>query len=332
MQRGYNHFETTVSKSLHGYRLDIALTELKELGLSRRKVRRIIDLGGAYVNKKRVRIASRSLSAGDKVELHYDASSLVVRQTLTELKDEQIILEHDDYFVLNKPTGLASQATKDQAVDHVVTALARYLAARNGTSEKIELGGLFLAHRLDRETSGVLIIARTTDFLTHITEEFRQRRVKKKYLALAYGVPSGVELDNGEFTIANHLSKITSQCQFVRVVKAGGASAETRFKVLRTNKARGFTLLECYPTTGRTHQIRVHLECAGMSLVGDKVYSKFAAGHPLNDVEAGWALKGHTLHSQETQFNSKGLETVTVEAAQLPSGMHSLIRSLTPSS
>src|SRR5690606_20237420 len=131
-----------------GARLDQALVEAG-VTLSRRKIRRAIDLGGVYVNRKRTRISSRPVSAGDVIDLVYDSASVrAYKEKEYRLEERDVLAEGTNWIVINKPAGLASQPTKSQSVLHVAKCLEELRPNER----------FFLVHRLDKETSGAIIL------------------------------------------------------------------------------------------------------------------------------------------------------------------------------
>lgn len=252
----------TVDLGQSGARLDVFLTSVLP-DLSRRRIRSVIDVGGVYVNSKRIRIASRVVTKGDLVRFEYSEAALKTRSQGDLSLDASVILfDQWGVIAINKPPGLPSQATKDQAVRHVVPCLEKLLKDRGDTRNK-----LILVHRLDKETSGVLLVASSSVVATWLTDQFRQRQVKKIYLAVCRG-----RAKKPQFVETAPLSPIDRRTGDVRPVRAGGKAAVTHFKVLDTNDSLGLSLVECRPETGRSHQIRVHLAMNGLPIVGDKRY------------------------------------------------------------
>lgn len=146
----------TVGPTQDGQRLDAA-AQLADIGLSRRKAKSIIDLGGAYVNRKRIRRASHIVKIGDRIEFQFNDKALQPGSNQQiELSPEMLVADHPAFVILNKPPGLPSQATRDQAVFHVIPLLEK-LMLKIGKPK----GRWILVHRLDKETSGLLIVAKT---------------------------------------------------------------------------------------------------------------------------------------------------------------------------
>ncbi len=298
-----------VDVAADGKRLDVVLTE-SALALSRRRCRAIIDAGGVYVNKKRVRMASRAVSCGDRIHVEYSDAGLQAAKAaklgIIGFADDDILFDADGVIAVNKPPGIPSQATRDQSVLHVVPCLEAYLKKHRGG---VGPGPLILVHRLDKETSGVLLVARGGPRATWLTDQFRGRTVKKIYWAICHGVSK-----RDEFTERAPLSEIDKKTGNVRPVRSGGRSAVTHFKVIAANPELGVSLVECRPETGRSHQIRVHLEMNGLPIVGDKRYGS-RSGSPLRSDLADLAQVHQFLHAATLTFAvAAGSPPVTVSA------------------
>ncbi|MFW7381244.1 MAG: RluA family pseudouridine synthase [Oligoflexus sp.] len=284
-------YRIQVKGSMQGKRLDLAIVAAN-IGLSRRKARRIIDLGGSYINRKRVRVASRPVEFGDIIELEYNPQAYQqLKKADIHLSAEDIIYEGHDFLAVNKPPGLPSQATKTQAVFHVVAQLKKVLEAQGKKHSKLQL-----AHRLDKETSGVLILANRAEAMTWVSDQFRQRQIEKTYHAISYGLS---KLD--QFSVACQLSAIQPETGIVKVVNRGGKESVTHFKVLKRFPEWNLTLFQCQPITGRSHQIRVHLAHRGFPIVGDKVYGQ-EKHKELPDEVQSIITQHHMLHCSAMQF------------------------------
>jgi len=280
-----------VKGAMQGKRLDLAIVAAK-IGMSRRKARRIIDLGGSYINRKRVRVASRQVEFGDIIELEYNPQVYQqVKKPDLGLQESDLLYQDQGLVVINKPPGLPSQATKTQAVFHVVALLKKFLAARDDGQENLQL-----THRLDKETSGVLILAKQKQTMQWISDQFRHRQVAKEYHALTYGLSK-----EESFTVACQLSAIQAETGIVKVIKRGGKDSVTHFSVIKQFPEWNMTLFRCQPITGRSHQIRVHLAHRGFPIVGDKVYGQGKQSTLPDEVQA-LVSHHHLLHCQQMSF------------------------------
>lgn len=305
-------FDFVVDVKGDGKRLDVVLTE-SALQLSRRRCRAIIDAGGAYVNKKRVRMASRPVNVGDRIHVEYSEQGLKAAKAaklgLLGFVEADILRDQDGIIAVNKPPGMPSQATRDQSVLHVVPCLETLFKKAGVTGA----GPLVLVHRLDKETSGVLLVARGNAKATALSEQFRERSVKKVYWAICHGIPA-----QPEFVERSPLSEIDKKTGNVRPVRSGGRSAVTHFKLLATNQELGLCLIECRPETGRSHQIRVHLDMNGLPIVGDKRYGGDKPRRPLPPELAELTQAHHFLHAANLSFSPGVGQPLVKVAAAVP--------------
>jgi 23S rRNA pseudouridine1911/1915/1917 synthase len=308
--------EFVVEPAKSGARIDQFLAE-KLPDLSRRKVRQILDVGGCYVNNKRMHIASRQVRGGDKVRVEFSLEGLSKsrRKTFT-LESADILYDAHHVIAINKPPGLPSQATRDQDVMHAEVCVREWLKARDRGGEK-----LILVHRLDKETSGVLLFATNANTATWITDQFRQRSLSKTYWALTRGLSK-----RPRFEVECYLSEIDKRTGMVAAVKSGGKPSKTSFEVRAANGDSAISWIVCHPETGRSHQIRVHLEISGLPIVGDKRYGQ-NTGPRLSDDLAAVASKHHMLHARELEFTpAPGVDPVKVVAEPPPDFMELLAR------
>ncbi len=240
-------------------------------GLPRSRLYRLLRRGEVRVNKGRVSPSHR-LKAGDSVRippvsLADRAPPAAVSPRLQSLLEQSIRYEDEQLMVLDKPAGLAVHG--GSGVNLGLIESLRQL--------RTDCRYLELAHRLDRETSGALVIAKQRSALLAFQRALRARQVNKYYRALAVGRwPSGLDSVNAPLK-KNHLQ---SGERIVRT-DADGKPSQTRFKVLR--RFTEFTLLEAMPVTGRTHQIRVHAQVAGHPLCGDEKYGNAQVNKALRE-------------------------------------------------
>lgn len=292
-----------VTHDFSGMRIDQYIA-LQGIELSKRKIKEVIDAGGVYINKKRARIASRPVNPGDVIEMQYSLENLKrIKQREHEINMADVLYDDHHVIAVNKPPGLPTQATRDQSLVHLEAAVKKHLAGKG-----IRNPTVFLVHRLDKETSGVVLLATTSAAVTFLTDQFRARTVTKEYLAICAGIPP-----EKKFTVDCFLSAIDKKTGSVRVVRSGGKPSRTRFEVLESNKAIGVSLVRCFPETGRSHQIRVHLAHKGFPIIGDKRYHPVKT--PLPGALESLASVHHFLHARRLSFIPvEGEKEVTIEA------------------
>ena len=247
-----------------GQRLDnFLLRELK--GLPRSRVYRLIRTGEVRVNRGRCKPDTR-LAEGDQVRVppyagRRPANTGAPTDKLKQRLEDSVLFEDEALLVLNKPAGMPVHGGSR-------IALGLIEALRQTRPEWMEAE---LAHRLDRDTSGCLIIAKQVDFLRHIQAELRAGEVEKTYLALVHGAwPERIE----QIDLPLRKNELASGERIVRA-DPDGKFALTTFQV--RERFPEATLLQVGLETGRTHQIRVHCQSAGHPIIGDEKYGKSAA-------------------------------------------------------
>jgi 23S rRNA pseudouridine1911/1915/1917 synthase len=224
------------------------------------------------------------------------------RARLKELFD--IVHEDADLLVINKPAGLVCHPTKGDEYSSLISRVRLYLGA--GSEPQ-------LINRLDRETSGVTLVAKNAETALEIRRIWERRDVVKKYLAIVHGT-----VERGERLIDASLGKDTRSPVAIKdCVVADGAPAQTQVRVVRQfRRGEGeFSLLEVQPLTGRKHQIRIHLAHVGHSIVGDKLYGideniylDFVNYRLTEAQRQQLILPHHALHAAEVQFAWRGKE------------------------
>jgi 23S rRNA pseudouridine955/2504/2580 synthase len=253
-------------------------------GVPRSRVYRLLRRGEVRVNGGRVR-ADYRLEAGDEVRIppvRLRAEGAPPSADRAAAILDHVLFEDKRLLVIDKPAGLAVHG--GSGINHGVIELLR--AARP------ELRDLSLAHRLDRETSGCLVIARKRSALRALHEKFRQGVVEKNYLALVVG-----DWQLGEQLIDTPL-QVTHRRGGERhvIVSADGKPAQTGVRLSRSY--RKYSLVQCSPRTGRTHQIRVHLQSVGFPIAGDDRYGDEDANRRLKAL----GLPRLFLHAQSISF------------------------------
>lgn len=258
-------------------RLDNYLSEL--LNLSRSNVGKHIKLGEVLVNGKNVK-SGYSLKEGDTIEY-----SKWVEKTDVEAEDIPIDIYYEDEYlmVINKKSGMVVHPGNGNTSGTLVNALLNYT---NNLSDIDESDRPGIVHRIDKDTSGLLLITKTNEAHRLLAEDFKNKTVKRKYIALASGI---IKEDKGR--IDAPIGRDKQDRKKMCVTSENSKNAITNFKVIeRLNNA---TLIECILETGRTHQIRVHMAYIGHPLVNDPVYNK---KNIINDY-------GQMLHAEYLGFN-----------------------------
>ena len=278
--------EFIVTRAEGGQRLDVFVS--KASGLSRARVQRLIESGhvrvGDHTQKPRHRV-----SPGDHIQLHLPpATPLLLTPEPIPLA---ILHEDDDLIVLNKPPGMVVHPGAGWSTGTLVHALLAHCGRLTGIGG-VERPGI--VHRLDRDTSGVLVVAKTESAHQSLSRQFKGRVVEKQYAALVHGE---VRQESGRIEAA--IGRREHDRKRMGVRDRGGREARTVYHVLR--RLPGMTVLTLDLETGRTHQIRVHLAHIGHPVIGDRVYGgrreqrRAASDEPRADRQMlhAWRLAFH---------------------------------------
>lgn len=259
-------------------RIDAYISENTEY--SRTAVQRLIEEEKIIVNGKKEK-ASYKVQNGDKIEIEEQPAKEI------ELKAQdiplEILYEDDDIIVVNKPKGMVvhpANGNPDGTLVNAVMAICK--DSLSGIGGEIRPG---IVHRLDKNTSGAIIIAKNDKAHINLSEQLKNHEIKKTYIALVRGV---VKENNA--TINMPIGRSKKDRKKMDVDK-NGKEAITHFKVLKRYK--DCTLLEINIETGRTHQIRVHLSHIGYPIIGDEVYS---------NGKNKWNIEGQCLHAKSLDF------------------------------
>ena len=241
-------------------RLDHAIVRrLSEVPhLSRTRVQRWIDEGLVLVNGRRARRAAAAVAAGDRVEVLADEARAVPPKPAAEAIEVEVLYQDEHLLAIDKPPGIVVHPT----YKHTSGTLLNALLWRFGEGDVIPR----FVSRLDRDTSGVLLVALSADVHARLQRASAHGNIRKEYLAVVAGRPR-----KRAGTIALPLGRDPGDRRRVTVQDRGRESV-TRYEVL--GFVGGVTLLRCELVTGRTHQIRVHLAASGWPIVGDRVYGR----------------------------------------------------------
>jgi RluA family pseudouridine synthase len=251
---------------------DLLSKHLKEdfnLDLSRREILDLFKYRRVSLRGRPISSPSWSVDKSSTIKvqipisiLRKSSKALKLRQISLELNESAVIYEDEYILVANKPVGIPSQQTLDPKRDHFLAAVKRLLTTRKGREPY-----LVLHHRLDLDTSGLLLFSKKKGLNKVLGEMFSNRQIKKTYLCVCYGQnPPPLK-----WRIENFLGKSSEHKMKRTAVKAGGDKAITNFELIQDKTP--FFFIKASPVTGRMHQIRVHLSEYGLPIIGDPFYS-----------------------------------------------------------
>ena len=264
---------------MEGERLDKAIKN-QETEISRTRLQKLIEEGKVKVNGK-IEKNSYIVKIGDKILIEEEEPAEI------ELEPQEIpldiIYEDNDIIVINKQKGLVVHPGNGNPDHTLVNAvMAKCKGSLSGIGGKIRPG---IVHRLDKDTSGLIIVAKNDKAHIGLSEQLKNKEIKKTYIALVRG-----NIQENEATIQMPIGRSKKDRKKMAVMKKG-KEAITHFKVLK--RYGKYTLLEVKIETGRTHQIRVHMEEIGHPVVGDMVYS-----NGKNE----FGIEGQMLHAKQLEF------------------------------
>lgn len=259
-------------------RIDKYLSEV--LDISRSEINRMINdkcllLNGLYPK------ASSKVSDGDIISIvkEYKADTNIASEDIPL----DIVYEDDDVILINKKSGMVVHPGSGNKNGTMVNALLHYTSALSDINGEIRPG---IVHRIDKDTSGLILVAKNNKAHEILADDFKNKRVKRKYIALVSGV-----LKHNNITIDAPIGRDTVNRKKMMVTDKNSKNAITHVKVLK--RYNDYTLVECTLETGRTHQIRVHMAYIGYPIFNDPVYGKGKS-----------TAFGQFLHSSEIEFIS----------------------------
>lgn len=290
-----------------GKRIDTYLSS-KNADTSRVTIQRLIEEEKILVNGKKTK-ASYKIQEQDKItqeeekpqEVNLKAQNIPI----------EIIYEDKDIIVVNKPKGLVvhpANGNPDGTLVNAIMAICK--DSLSGIGGEIRPG---IVHRLDKDTSGILVVAKSDKAHINMSEQIKNHTVKKTYIALVRGI-----VKENEATINMPIGRSTKDRKKMAVTK-NGKEAITHFKVIKRYPNENCTLLEVRIETGRTHQIRVHLAQIGYPVIGDTTYSSG---------KNKWGVQGQCLHAKSLEFKHPITQKDMFLEAELPEYLQKIIKEL----
>jgi 23S rRNA pseudouridine1911/1915/1917 synthase len=295
-----------------GQRLDRYLASVLD-GISRTRAQQLIADGAVLVNGSPGK-ASYALRVGDTVLL--SQASLLKPQASNPKPLYQpldIVYEDPDLLVVNKAAGMVVHPAPGHPDDTLVNALLAYRPELQGVGSDGGEQRPGIIHRLDKDTSGLIIVAKNTRTLMALTGQMKRHEVVKRYLALVEG---SVPLDQGN--IDAPIGRDPRHRQQMAITAIDSREARTHFRVLK-RYPHGHTLLLLQLETGRTHQIRVHLKAIGHPIVGDPVYGS-------GNKQRGLSLKRQFLHAYQLRFTHPTTNALIELEAPLPDDLQAVLQ------
>jgi 23S rRNA pseudouridine1911/1915/1917 synthase len=302
-------FNLRVEAPDSGKRLDVFVSS-RVPGCSRTLAAELIRAGGIRVQDKS-RKPAYAVSEGETVSGSIPPPAPISLQPAPI--PLQIVYEDASLIVIDKPPGLVVHPAPGHWTGTLVHALLHHDPAFADASETVRPG---IVHRLDKDTSGLLLVARTAEAHLHLADQFKQRRIEKKYIALVEGE---VKADSGRITLP--VGRHRSDRKRMSTESGKGRDAETIWRVER--RFDRATLLEMEPKTGRTHQLRVHCAAIGHPIIGDPVY-----GRRKGKADPGRLAERQMLHATKLAFRHPASDASLVFRSPPPPDMERLIESL----
>jgi 23S rRNA pseudouridine1911/1915/1917 synthase len=320
----YEKINLVVDRGQEPMRLDKFLTARIE-HISRNKVQQAIDGGRVLVNNKTVSSNYR-IRPGDNLVCYSDRQA-VGEEIIPENIPLNIFYEDNEVLVINKPAGLVVHPASGNYSGTLINGVAYYLQEENKSITEENLPRFGLVHRIDKNTSGLLVLAKTAQALGFLAKQFFDHTVKRQYTALVWG-----DLDSDQGTIVAHVGRHQRFRKQFEAYPEGeyGKEAITHYQVME--RFGYVTLVQCVLETGRTHQIRVHMKSIGHPLFNDDTYGgdKIVKGTVFNKykqfVENCFAIcQRQALHAKTLGFIHPVTREEKLFVSELPDDMKQVI-------
>ena len=313
-----------VNENSQNKRVDVFLSK-HEKKISRTKIKNLIEKGYLEINNLKVLEPSKKVNIKDKIKLEVpELKKLEIKPYKYKL---DIIYEDNDVMVINKPAGLVVHPGAGNFDNTLVNALINYdkknLSSING---ELRPG---IVHRLDKDTSGVIIVAKNNFAHTHLSNQFNEHSIDRKYIALVWGK---LRPQKGE--IKTFITRSSKNRQLMDVSQTKGKLAITNYKTIEiyeNSRVPTLSLVEYRLKTGRTHQIRVHMKFKGNPILGDKSYKKKLKKLKDVDPELNEIIKKidrQCLHAKSLGFLHPTKNQRLFFESKLPNDLHKIVKKL----
>lgn len=303
----------TVPTELHGLRLDACLAQM-EAQLTRSKAKTLIEEGAVSINAVRARKPSQRVAAGDVITFVIKKTGEPAQLTPRPIPLD-ILYEDESIIVINKPAGLCVYPGAGKEEETLVHGLLHHFDELAQGTGSLRPG---IVHRLDKDTSGIMVVAKSDHAHACLGQAFKERAVKKKYLAICRGY-----LKDLHGTIDLPIGRHPLERKKMSTVSRAPRHAITHWEVIE--ELKGATFLQVEILTGRTHQIRVHMAATGHPLLGDRLY-----GGPM---KLTWGQKAisiarQMLHAHTISFRHPKDKRWLEFTAPIPGDMEEVLRAL----
>jgi 23S rRNA pseudouridine1911/1915/1917 synthase len=290
----------TITDTDSEQRLDLFLAVHQDL-CSRAAVRKLIDSAKVKVNGKIEYRPHYRIKTGDLIVMEMQQLPGGNPELTAEDLPLEIIYEDKDLLVVNKPAGMVIHPATGNMHGTLMNAVLFHVRGMSGVGDNVRSG---LIHRIDKDTSGLVLIGKTNKGLWYYSRLFAERLVQKTYIAVSAGNIKP-KLQNGKLVVSNYLGRNPVQRKkFSEVRPSKGRPAETEFACLDQVRIEGkeYAVVLAHPKTGRTHQIRVHLSALGLPILGDVIYGKHNKYERL--MLHAWKLRVRLLDGGEHEFTA----------------------------
>ena len=301
---------TQIPEEFAGQRADVFLSRVLS-GQSRSSIKKHIERGNILIDRKPFK-PSKIVSGGESLIIAIpppDPPGVEAEEI-----DVEVVYEDGDLIVVDKPAGMVVHPGAGVTGGTLVNALLHMCRDLSGVGGETRPG---IVHRLDKETSGIMVVAKNDRSHRSLSDQFKSRETKKEYAAVVSG-----EMKKNSGVFRSPIGRSPSNRVKMTTLSGTGRDAETGWEVVE--RLRGATLVKIEPRTGRTHQIRVHFSENGFPVLGDKVYGG-RKSRPRGCGAAGTLIKRHALHAKKLGFAHPGTGKRLEFSVGIPEDMVSVI-------